>query len=194
MPSNVNSATTRAILAAIVLFAGLALGWFGHKTLAGAADVPIIAIYQDWRVACPPSSAKDASCEMQVDIPDPKTHASVVARLSVIRIKGDNKLIVRVPFNLFLEPGLALFIGKDKPTQFRAQYETCDGAGCIATAPFDDALGAMLATSVPSNLVVMGLDGKEVGIPFSTKGYSDAAAAYEGAEARRHSWWRRLWS
>jgi hypothetical protein len=39
-----------------------------------------------------------------------------------------------------------------------------------------------------------GLDGKPVGLPFSVKGFNDASAAFDTAEARRHSWWRRLWS
>ena len=39
-----------------------------------------------------------------------------------------------------------------------------------------------------------GLDGKPVAMPMSFKGYSDAVRAWQSAEAKRNSWFWRLWS
>jgi invasion protein IalB len=181
----------RSILAGVLLIAGLALGWFGHKALAGAPDIPTISIYQDWRLACPATSQKDGTCEMQQDVLDSKTH-SELARLSIFQLKGDSTMLVTVPYNVLLEPGLGLGFGNDKPLIY--QYETCNGVGCIVRIKFDDALRAALAKTGPARVLFAGLDGKPVGLPFSSKGFNEASAAYASAEARRHSWWRRLWS
>ena len=45
-----------------------------------------------------------------------------------------------------------------------------------------------------ARVLLAGMDGKPVGLPFSVKGFNEAAAAFDTAEARRHSWWRRFWS
>jgi|SRR5579871_315014 len=193
MAFDLNSTTMRATLGAILLIAGLAAGWFGHKALNGAPDLPTVTMYQDWRLACPDSSQKDASCELQQDVLDSKSHTEL-ARLSILQFSGEKTLLITVPYNVLLQPGLGLGFGDpgNKPLVF--QYETCNGVGCIVRAKLDDTLAQALATSTQARVLLAGLDGKAVGLPFSTKGYADASAAYESAESRRHSWWRRLWS
>ena len=37
-------------------------------------------------------------------------------------------------------------------------------------------------------------DGKVVDLPFSMKGYVETYKAFLSNEAKRNSWWRRLWS
>jgi invasion protein IalB len=188
---DMNSVTMRSILAAVLLLVGLAAGWFGHKALSSAGDIPTIALYQDWRLACPAASQKEGSCEMQQDVLDAKTH-SELARLSIFNLKGDTTMLVTVPYNVLLEPGLALSFGTAKPMVY--QYETCNGVGCVVRLKVDDALRASLGGPDQARVLFAGLDGKPVGLPFSSKGFNDAVAAFDGAEARRHSWWRRLWS
>jgi invasion protein IalB len=191
MPIDMNSTTVRAGLGAVLLLIGLAAGWFAHKAVNGAPDIAMISVYDDWRLACPPTTQPDGTCEMQQDVLDAKTH-NELARLSIFRLKGDNTLIVTVPFNVLLEPGLALGFGNDKPLVY--PYETCNGVGCIARLKFDDTLRAALSKTTQARVLFAGLDGKPVGLPFSVKGFNAAAAAFDSAEARRHSWWRRLWS
>jgi invasion protein IalB len=190
MPIDMNS-TTRAVIGAILLLVGLAAGWFGHKAINGRPDIATVSLYQDWRLACPPTSQSDGSCEMQQDVLDAKTH-SELARLSIFRLKDDNQLIITVPYNVLLEPGLGLGLGNDKPMVY--QYETCNGVGCIVRVKFDDSLRDSLAKTTQARVLFAGLDGKPVGLPFSIKGFTDASAAFDSAEAQRHSWWRRLWS
>ena len=191
MPIDMNSLTMRSILAAIVLLAGLALGWFGHQWRSAPPDKPTITIYSDWRLACPSSEQKDASCEMQQDVLDSKTR-SELARLSIFQLNGENTLLITVPYNVLLEPGLGLGFGNDKPLVY--PYETCNGVGCVVRTKLSDSLRASLGKADSARVLFAGLDGKAVGLPFSKKGFNEASSAYDSAEARRHSWWRRLWS
>ena len=188
---DMNSVTVRSVLAAVILLIGLIAGWFGHKAISSNGDIATIALYQDWRLACPTMSQTDGSCEMQQDVLDAKTH-SELARLSIFELKGDTTMLVTVPYNVLLEPGLALSFGTAKPMVY--QYETCNGVGCVVRLKVDDALRALLGGTDQARVLFAGLDGKPVGLPFSTKGFNDATSAFDSAEARRHSWWRRLWS
>jgi invasion protein IalB len=64
----------------------------------------------------------------------------------------------------------------------------------MVRAKMDAPMAQAFGTATQARVLIAGLDGKPVGLPFSTKGYADASAAFESAEGRRHSWWRRLWS
>ena len=67
--------------------------------------------------------------------------------------------------------------------------------GKISDAEYFESLRTSLGTTTTQARVLFaGLDGKPVGLPFSSKGFAEASAAFDTAEARRHSWWRRLWS
>src|SRR5690242_12927772 len=171
MPIDMNSTAVRASLGAILLLAGLAAGWFAHKAINGAPNIAMISIYDDWRLACPPVTQQDGTCELQQDVLDAKTH-NELARLSIFRLKDENTLLITVPFNVLLEPGLALGFGNDKPTVY--QYETCNGVGCVARIKLDDTLRKSLGNTTQARVLFAGLDGKPVGLPFSEKGFNDA--------------------
>jgi len=191
MPFDVNSTPVRSAIVAVVAIVCLAIGWFGHKALAAPPDVPTVSVYQDWRVACPPTSNKAGTCEIQQDVLDSQTH-SELARLAIFQLNGSNTLIVTVPFNVLLDPGIGLGLGNDKPRVY--PFETCNTVGCVVRIPFDDNLAKAVGAAPQARILLAGLDGKPVGLPFSLKGYQDALAAFSSAEAKRHSWWRRLWS
>ena len=196
MPIDVNSTPLRAAIAPALLVVGLIAGWFGHKALMSPPDIPTISVYQDWRVACPQTTEKDASCEIQQDVLDAKSHTEL-ARLSLFRFKdaGDT-MVVTVPYNVLLDPGIGIGFGNDKPRVY--PFETCNGVGCVVRIKFDDDLAKSFNTAATGDaqarILFAGLDGKPVGLPFSLKGYSDAIGAFYSAEAKRRSWWRRLWS
>ena len=52
---------------------------------------------------------------------------------------------------------------------------------------FDDAA----AGSKQIQLVIAGLDGKFVGLPFSLKGSQGSMGAFDSNDRKRHSWWSR---
>ncbi|HUO89980.1 MAG TPA: invasion associated locus B family protein [Rhizomicrobium sp.] len=191
-----NSTPLRVTIAVVLLLVGLVAGWFGHRALMSPPDIPTISVYQDWRVACPQVSDKNTSCEIQQDVLDAKSRTEL-ARLSLFRFKdsGDT-MVVTVPYNVLLDPGIGLGFGNDKPRVY--PFETCNGVGCVVRIKFDADLAKAFDAAASSNsqarILFAGLDGKPVGLPFSLKGYSDAIAAFNRAEAKRRSWWRRLWS
>ncbi len=191
MPFDLNSNPVRGAIAALLLVVGLIVGWFGHKAMSAPADIPTVAVYQDWRVACPASTDKDATCEIQQDVLDSKSR-SELARLSIFRMKDASTLVVTVPFNVLLDPGIGLSLGKDKPRVY--PFETCNAVGCVVRIDFTDDLAKAIGAAPDARILFAGLDGKPVGLPFSLKGYKEAIALFNGNEAKRHSWWRRLWS
>jgi invasion protein IalB len=193
MPFDLNSTGAKAAFGAILLVVGLVAGWILHRAIFSPPDVPTLLVYDDWRFACPRSTEKNASCTLTEDVLEAKSH-SEIAQLGVSRVKGGNQLTVILPYNVLLEPGIGLSFGeKDKPAIY--QYEVCDGGGCIVRIPLDDKLVKRLtAPKAEPRILFAGMDGKPVGLPFSVKGFRTAFNAYLSAEARRHSWFRRLWS
>jgi invasion protein IalB len=191
MPFDFNSTLVRSVLGALLLVVGLIAGWFIHKGVSAPPDIPTVAVYQDWRISCPASTAKDASCEVQQDVIEDKSHTEL-ARLSIFRLKGVNTMIVTVPYNVLLDMGIGLSLGKDKPRVY--PFEICSGGGCIVRVPFDDNLAKAIAAAPDARILFAGLDGKAVGLPFSLKGYKEAINAFNKFEAKRHSWWARFFS
>jgi len=184
-----------AIWVGIFIVAAL-LGWIGRGVLAGPPDVPSMLVYQDWRLTCPARKEKDANCRMSQDIVDSKSGQSVASLVLLKEVAKDTKkettlLAVNVPLGVLLDPGVGLKFGNDIKTY---PYKTCLEGGCLATIPADEALEKTIAGTDDAALSVARLDGKTVQLPFSTKGFADARKAFKNFEAKRSSWWWRLWS
>lgn len=185
----------QAGIGAGIFIVGALLGWIGRGVLAGPADVPTMLVYKDWRLICPARQEKDANCRMTQDIIDSKSGQSI-ASLVVYKELDKNKkattlLAINVPLGVLLEPGVGVKFGNDIKTY---AYKTCLEAGCVATVPYDAALEKAIAGTEDAAISVARLDGKAVDLPFSTKGFADARKAFKNFEAKRSSWWWRLWS
>ncbi len=178
-----------------VLIVGALLGWIGRGVLAGPADVPTMMVYDDWRLICPARKEKDANCRMSQDIVDQKAGQSIASLVLLKEVGKDKKestvLAVSVPLNVLLEPGLGLKFCNETKTY---QYKTCLQGGCIATVPVDAQLEKTIEGTSDASITVARLDGKTVQLPFSTKGYAEARRAFKNFDAKRSSWWWRLWS
>jgi invasion protein IalB len=195
---DMNSTAVRSAIAALLLIVGLVAGWFGHKALTSPPDLATVTMYEDWRLACPELTAKDGSCEAQQDVLDAKSHTEL-ARLSIFSVKSDKTLLITVPFNVLLEPGVGIRVGtdaNDKPKFY--PFESCNGVGCMVRIAFKDDIAKTFKDAAAGNkaiqLVIAGLDGKFVGLPFSLKGYTGSMSAFDSNDSKRHSWWSRLWS
>jgi invasion protein IalB len=185
----------KAAIWAGLFIVGALLGWIGRGILAGPDDVPTMTVYQDWRLVCPARTEKDGSCRITQEIVDSKAGQQIASLVVFKEIGKDKKestvLAVDVPLNILLEPGLGLKLGNDLKTY---QYKTCTEGGCVALIPADDQLIASLGSADTAALVVARLDGKSVDVPFSTKGFVKARKAFVNFDAKRTSWWWRLWS
>jgi invasion protein IalB len=184
----------RLIVGGIALLVGLLLGWMGRGVATYNIHQASIATYEDWRVACPPSETKDTNCELSTDVVDRSQGTpSAVARATIATDKDGKQMIGFVlPYGVALEAGMGLRIGKDPVKVY--QYRTCNTVGCIATTPFDAALSSSLQKADDAAVMFAGLDGKPVSVPMSFKGYQKSLSAWKSADARRHSWFWRLWS
>jgi invasion protein IalB len=188
------TAQKAAILAGLFVVGAL-LGWIGRGVLAGPADVPTMQVFQDWRLICPARKEKDVHCRINQDVVDSGSGQTVASLSLVNEVDKDKKstrvLVVNVPLGVALEPGIGLKFGTDTKT---SAYKTCLEGGCVAVIPADETLEKTIVETTEAAITVARLDGKAVQLPFSTKGFADARKAYKTFEAKRSSWWWRLWS
>lgn len=177
--------TSRAVwlgAAAIVAFVvGIAIGWMVGRANPPPPDIPTIAIYDGWRLACPAASRKDLPCTISNDLVESKTGRRV-AQLTLLPAKTGTALIVTVPFDVLLTAGAGLSLGDAKPRIY--PYLTCNNAGCIAQIPVDDALRAQMRASGQGKLLVGSLDRKTVQIVFSLSGFARADDAMKARQNR----------
>jgi invasion protein IalB len=186
--------TERPIVGGIALLVGLLLGWMVRGVTTYNTHAAMIATYDDWRVACPASETKELACELSTDVMDrTQANANPIARATITTDKdGKQVLGFTLPYGVALEAGMGLRIGKDPVKVY--PYRTCNTVGCIAVTPFDDGLATSLKNADDAAVMFAGLDGKPVSVPMSFKGYNKSYGAWKAADARRHSWFWRLWS
>jgi invasion protein IalB len=184
----------RLIVGGVALLVGLLAGWMVRGVATYNVHAAQVATYEDWRVACPSADMKDTACELSTDLIDKsQPNGSVLARATITTDKDGKRVMgFTLPYGVALEAGMGMRIGKD-PVKV-IQYRTCNTVGCIATTPFDDALSNSLKSTDDAAVLFAGLDGKPVSVPFSFHGYQTSLSAWKGAEAKRHSWFWRLWS
>jgi invasion protein IalB len=191
-----NKNSERLVIGVVALLAGLLLGWMVRGLTTYNTATETATAYDDWRVVCPAAKTADANCAMAAAVIDPGAKTPI-ANISITRDNKQQQVIgFTLPLDVALEPGIGLQIGKEPLKQYA--YRTCNTDGCIVVAPADDKLIASLSGAGPNDVKLLaigaGSNGKPVALPVSVKGFSVARRAYLGSEARRHSWFWRLWS
>jgi invasion protein IalB len=191
--SGMPPALQRIIVVLLILVVGVIAGWIGRGSLTGApADSATVAVYKDWQVICPGNKVKERTCELIQDVVDNKSGRRL-GRISVAQEKGKKEptLFLTAPLGVLIEPGVTLRLDSDQKAY---PYKTCVADGCIAMTPFDDKLKGTFKDASDAALTVgVPPDGKTVDLSFSMKGFSDAYGAYRAGEAKRKSWFWRLW-
>jgi invasion protein IalB len=184
----------RLIVGGVALLVGLLLGWMVRGVSTYNIHAASIASYEDWRVACPAAETKDVSCELSTDVVDRSQGTpNPIARATITTDKdGKQVLGFMLPYGVALEAGMGLRLGKEPVKVY--QYRTCNTVGCLAVTPFDAALADSLKNAHDASVMFAGLDGKPVSVPMSFDGYQKSYGAWKSADARRHSWFWRLWS
>lgn len=173
-----------------VFIVGALVGWIARGPGQDAGTARIM-VYQDWRLVCPSDKDAKASCTMMSELVDPKS-GTRLAQLSIGTEDSKPILAVKVPLTVLLPAGVGLQFGTDTQT---FQYAMCAPDGCMAFVPVDDKLRASMDGAKSMSIVVTASqNGKAVALPMSVQGYGDAEKALNNIEAKRHSWWRRLWS
>jgi invasion protein IalB len=182
--------TRGAVLVGVFVLGGIA-GWIGHGSSGNQAR---ILFYDDWRLTCPADTEQKGACNMGSEIVDPKSGAHI-AQFTLGHEAGKDGdaevAVVSVPLTVLIPPGVGFQVGSQTMTY---PYVTCLPTGCIAKIPVDDKMRALLDGAQTMEILVTAQSGRTFNLPLSVKGYADASKAFRKIEARRHSWWRRLWS
>ena len=133
---------------------------------------------------------------MVQDIQDSQSHSDVVRIVIGKPPTGKLTLDITMPLGVALEPGIGIRFGTDAKEPLRTEkYRTCTQQGCIVDIVIDDKLQAKLNEGKDGQLLLAGAtDGKPIAIPISLKGYAAAKRAFETGEAKRSSWFWRMWS
>jgi invasion protein IalB len=192
MDDKMRTQLTRGGIALGILIVGLIAGWIGGVSTAHDGTAKI-EVFKDWRLACPGDDDKKGSCALASDISDPSsgTHLAQIT-VGVQAEKPDTQMmVVTVPLTVLIQPGLGVQIGSDTKT---LPFATCVPSGCVATMALDDKTLDSLRDAQTMNLVVTAENGRSISLPVSVQGYKAASSTMNWSEARRHSWWRRLWS
>ncbi len=168
--------------AALTLGSAAAAKHAAHRA-GGTAAAPSTHIYQDWELTCPTQDKpkKDASCKLEEDVFDATTHDSL-ARITILRMKGNDVLDIVLPHNVLLDPGIGLDFDDATPALFN--FETCDGVGCLVVIPFGGDLADKFEAAAHPRVLFAGLDGKPVGLPYSMLGFREGLEAYRLAERK----------
>ena len=184
--------TERFVVGGAALVVGLVLGWAVHGLAGYNKAMETVTTFEDWRVLCPAATLPDQHCQIEQDTVDTKTR-SPVARLAIAVDKGKPVMIATVPLGVALEPGTGFSFGSDAVKVI--PYRVCTNAGCLAEAPLDDKLQAGFDGGKDGKLLftLAANSNKPVQVPVSLKGYAAAQRAYRSAEARRSSWFWRMW-
>lgn len=169
------------IVLGTALFAmGLLAGWTGSRLASPLRGVPTVAFYGDWRVACPGVARKNRACELNREVIDGKSRSRVAA-LTLTRADSGMLLVVTVPLNILIRPGLGLALDAGRPRVY--PFTTCLGTGCIARIPVDNALLAQLRKEPQARLQFAAPDRQVMQVAFPLAGFrrADDAARRAGS-------------
>ena len=185
--------TQKLVIGAVTLVVGLVAGWAVRGVVGYNTATQSMTSFDSWRVACPAADQKNVGCEMIQDVVDSKTHSEVVRIAIGQPPKGKPTMDLTLPLGVALEPGVGLSLGTDPMRT--AKYRTCTEQGCIVDITIDKKLQAALDAGKDGKLLVASVsDTKPIAIPLSLKGYGAAKRAYQREEAKRTSWFWRMWS
>ena len=185
--------TQKLVIGAATLVAGLVLGWAGRGVMSYSTSTQFMTSFDAWRVACPAADQKGVNCEMIQDVVDNESHQELV-RIAIGKLPDGKPIMdLTMPLGVSLEKDVGLVLGTEPARTVK--YRTCLAQGCIADFPLDDKLQASLNAGKDGNILITGLaSDKPIAIPLSLKGYSAAKRVYENGEAKRSSWFWRMWS
>lgn len=187
-----NQMTERLVVGGGALVVGLLIGWTVHGLTGYDTAQESATTYDNWRVVCPAPKNAALHCHMEQDSIETKT-GQQISSVSIGTDKDKPVVLITVPLGVALPAGVDVSFGGDKAT--KVPYRTCTAAGCIAEINLDAKLQANFdgAKDGKAVFVFPTADAKPVTVPISLKGFNVAQRAYRNAEAKRGSWFWRMW-
>lgn len=173
-----------AVTALFCLVLGLLLGWLAAHLLSLRMGAPTMAVFDNWRLACPAATAKSRACALTQDVVDAKSGAHV-ATLNLVHGPRGAVMVITVPYNVLIQSGLSLALGGGKPNAYA--YTTCNNVGCVAQLGVDDTLRAAFRQEPQAKLIFVNRNRQNVQVNFIMRGFrraDDAARRFESG-----LWW-----
>ena len=149
--------------------------------------------FDDWHVRCLPPNHGPRTCEIaqiaQVMREEKAVNVLTIAVAAAVKsAPQDNKnnsqpltLTALVPLNVGLQAGLS--IAAEGKSVAKLAYRNCNQAGCWAELPLRPAMLSTLSNGSSGEASLRLVDGQDVKIRFSLKGFKAAVAALQD----RHS-------
>jgi len=161
------------LLAGVILFPAA-------STNAQVSPQRTTATYQDWMVSCVMASTPGGqkACEV-VQSQTLEGQTSPVSQITINRADGGGpfKLFVQVPANVWLQAGVKLATD-DKDPGLGTVFKWCIPTRCLSDADLPDAvIKKMRAQTEPGRLEFKDASQRDVVVPVSFKGFSDALDA-----------------
>ncbi|MFL9824858.1 invasion associated locus B family protein [Rhodoplanes sp. SY1] len=173
--SLVTMATVTAVLAASPALAQAPT----QNSPSSGAPTRTTATYEDWTVRCEtPPGAQQKTCEV-FQAQQQQGQAGPVSQIAIGRAgkTGPHKLVAQIPVNVWLATAPRLLLD-DKQAPIALGFKRCVPGGCFADADIpDDLLRRLKARAEPGRLEYKDAIQRDVGIPVSFKGFSQAIDA-----------------
>jgi invasion protein IalB len=156
-------------------------------SLAGAAEIPTRTettaaakstkqVIGDWVLSCAPAANGHNACVMSQTLASQKLKKTI----SVLSIGRDRagKLTgsLRMPIGVSLPAGVVVGIANKDP--FTIPYTACHRIGCFAPFDVTEPLLGQIRKSTKITVVAQSVSKQALNLNFSTRGFSDAYAAY----------------
>lgn len=172
----------RALLAALVAFASLAVAALPALAQDPARDGQVRSQHGDWQIVCkppPPGSAQEVCAIVQSVTAEDRNNVGLTVYFQQFS-NGTRVLRVFAPLGILLPPGLGLKI--DNADVGNAPFLRCHTFACYAQVTVEDKLVQQLSTGKTAIFVIFQTEEAGIGIPISLAGFSDALAALAKAK------------
>jgi len=160
------------------LVIGLSLSGAAAETRAEttAAAKPTKQVIGDWVVSCAPAANGHNACVMSQTLASQKLKKTI----SVLSIGRDRtgKLTgsLRMPIGVSLPAGVV--VGVENRDPFNVPYTACHRVGCFAPFNVTEPLLGQMQKATKITVVAQSVSKQALNLNFSTRGFSDAYAAY----------------
>ncbi len=163
----------------IVLGAALALApnAFAQETPpAGDDEAPAAPTQVPWDTSCSQATRQaEPDCEMSQMVIVPQSR-QVLLRLEVQVAGGgaEPRMVLQLPHGIWLPAGVTLAVDDDEWQETAVQ--TCDGGGCYAGLPLDEAAIQRLQRGTQLTVTFRSLSREPVTVPVDLNGFTDSYA------------------
>ncbi|MBO9453894.1 invasion associated locus B family protein [Paracoccus sp. R12_1] len=172
-----NTATTLAV--ALTLLTGTDATAQGEAPQAQPAEqqAPAAETPPDaplWLISCSNQANPDQLlCEFSQSLIVSEGNQRL-ATASFTRVAGQDatEAVLTVPFGVSLSEGVSVSV--DDNDVGTLQYDSCDGQGCYASGPVDDAWLQTMRAGDQLTASVRGRDGRDIALSFQLRGFSKA--------------------